>query len=191
MKWGLSLYRCHCWRFVTRLLHNNNSSTPSEFIPSDSLARFWTPQCCMNMYKEQLNIMHHHIIRKQVQSHQFLWCEKNPKWSIIGLTQCLAANGACWKIKRKRRRKSRALQTLHHPLARSPISIHPSTCPAIRPHNFKESPFPGNPVAGRCVSDVNITVLWFYGQHLKVGPGRGKTVSRTWKNTEFTPLLYS
>lgn len=41
--------------------------------------------------------------------------------------------------------KSRALEAFLYPLPCSPISIHPSTCPDVRPRDFKESSFPGNP----------------------------------------------
>lgn len=111
--------------------------------------------------------------------------------------------------------RSRALEAFLQPLPCSPISIHPSTCPAVRPRNFKESPFPGNPAViwggeakrwrrndvkeGRrvrsrvssqaptgCYGNCRV-ILMPAGFYKGKARSAGKVSSR-WKDTEFTLL---
>jgi len=86
---------------------------------------------------------------------------------LIGFTLCLTADRDWEKIKKKSSVTSGVLEAFHLPLPRSPVSIHLSTCPGIRPHKCKETPFPGNLGVGATMAV----------ESSKVGRGEGKDTS--------------
>lgn len=150
----MSLSACHCWWFMTLLLHTGRTTlfcfakhTNTKWIYTKWLISLILNTTMLHEHVQRTShILHRHIIANRYKA--ISSCDVRKSRSLIGLTQCLTANRACKKIKKRSRVKSWALEALHHPPPRSAISIHPSTCPVVHPHNFKESPLPGNPVAG-------------------------------------------